>query len=275
MRMQHSLAGIGLVVVGALLVAGCGSSKKSAAPPTTTTSVAATTTSGPPPAPPTSPPAPTTPPTTTVVGLVLTGAGTTFTAPSAPTVVAYNSNCNTLIDPGFYGSCLTVTSASGTLAAIVEQQKETYQQGQPIVTGQERDLVYRLVGNQYSLILRRIPVASGEAETRLFASDIMRDGDSKAIFVTPAPNGEFGNELDVVDTSGSVTLVRQLHGGFADVASGGGLQTYVPDPAGGYDEAVIDYRNGAWRIVSVTTVSQSQAQAENAEPFYDPTGQSA
>jgi hypothetical protein len=103
----------------------------------------------------------------------------------------------------------------------------------------------------------------------------MRDGDPKAVFVTPAPNGEFGNELDVVDTSGSVTLVRQLHGGFADVASGGGLQTYVPDPAGGYDEAVIDYRNGAWRIVSVTTVSQSQAQAENAEPFYDPTGQSA
>jgi hypothetical protein len=273
-RKHHLFVGV-VVAAVALLAAGCGTSKPAATATSTSRATTSTSTSTSTTTATTSAPAPTTPPTTTVVGLVLNGNGTTLTPPSAPTVKAYNTNCDTLVDPGFYGQCLTVTSPSGTLAAIVEHQSETYQQGQPIVAGQERDLVYRLVDNQYSLILRRIPAANGEAETRLFSSDIMRDGDPKAVFVTPAPNSDFGNELDVVDTTGSVTLVRQLHGGFADVATAGGLQTYVPDPAGGYNEAVIDYRNGSWRIISVTTVSQSQAQAENAEPFYDPTGQSS
>lgn len=215
--------GVAVVAVG-LLAAACSSSKPRASStttqvtvstvPVTSTSVAATTT------------APTTPPTTTVVGLVVDGNGTSLTPPSAPTVMAYNADCNKLVAPGFYGQCLTVTAPGGT---IVEQQKEA----SPSFTGQERDLVYRFVNNQYSLVLRRIPEANGESETRLFASDIMRDGDSKAVFVTPPPNGEFANELDVVDTNGVVTLYRQLHGGFADIVTGGGLETYLPDPSGG------------------------------------------
>jgi hypothetical protein len=272
-KVPHALVGVALAV--GLLAGACSSSKPAASSTTTsgvpTTTVPVTSTS----TPAVATTAPTTPPTTTVVGLVLTGVGTTLTPPSAPTAKPYSTSCNTLVDPGFYGECLTVTAPGGTIAAIVEQQKETYQQGQPIVTGQERDLVYRLVGGQYLLVLRRVPVASGESETRLYSSDIMRDGDPKAVFVTPAPNGNYANELDVVDTTGSVTLYRQLHGGFADVATGGGLQTYLPDPQGGYYETVIRYQSGAWRIVSNTTVSQSQAQAENAEPFYDPTGQSS
>jgi hypothetical protein len=51
--------------------------------------------------------------------------------------------------------------------------------------------------------------------------------------------------------------------------------TNLPDPSGGYYGTVIEYRNGAWRIISNTTVSQSHAAAANAQPFYDPMGQAA
>ncbi len=269
-KMQHAVVGTAVAV--GLLAAGCTATKSAARSATTapttvapvpSTSVPATTT------------APTTPPTTTVVGLVVNGGGTTLTPPAAATVKAYSADCRTLLDSGFYGSCITVTAGSGTIVAIVEQQRQDYQPGQPITSGQELDLVYLRQGSQYALILRRVPVANGEAETRLYASDIMRDGDRKAVFITPAPNASFGNELDVVEASGAVTLFRQLHGGFADVAPSGGLQTYLPDARGGYDATVIAYRQGAWRIISDSLVSQSQAQAENAQPFFDPTGQSA
>jgi len=109
----------------------------------------------------------------------------------------------------------------------------------------------------------------------LYGSDIMRDGDPKAVFVEPAPNSTFGTELDVVDASATVSLVRKLQGGFANVASGGGLQVYVPDPVVGYDVTVIRFQNGAWRIASDAKASQAQAQAQSSQPFYDPSGQRA
>jgi hypothetical protein len=286
-----SAAGV-CVVIG---LAGCGSSSKTSAPsstssssvpapsttaaattaPTSTTTVAPTTTAT------TTAPtttattvAPTTastaPPTTTLIGLALNGTGNTFTPPAAPTTVGYNSDCQTLIDPGFYGQCVIVTAPSGTVAGIVEQQQRTYQAGQPIVPGQERDLVYREVNNDWSLVLRRTPTASGEATSQVYGSDILRDGDPKLVFVEPAPNSSYADELDVVEGSGAVTLYRQLNGGFATVPTGGGLQTYVPDPVNGYDEATIGYSNGAWRITATSVVSQSQAQALENGAFYDP-----
>ena len=95
------------------------------------------------------------------------------------------------------------------------------------------------------------------------------------MFVTAAANPQFANELDVVETTGRVIMYRQLHGGFATVATAGGLQTFVPDPNAGYDEAVIKYIGGAWRIISIRHVSQAQAQAESSQPFTDPEGHQA
>lgn len=245
------------------------SSTTSTSSPTTTAAGAGSTTTAP----------GTTAPGTTaphnVVGLVVSGAGNTLTAPASPTVVAYNPNCHALVDPGFSGSCLTITAPSGTIAAIVEQQRSTYQAGQPTPPSQERDLVYHRQGNNYALTMRRAPVTN-QSESRLYESDVNRDGDVKAVFVSPATNPQYANELDVVEGTGAVTLYRQLHGGFATIASGGGLEAFVPDASQGYDQTVIRYTSGAWRIVSDQHVSDAQGQAENPYGgFNDPKGSMA
>jgi hypothetical protein len=270
---SHRRLAVGMMagLLGAGLLAGCGSSgKNNAEPPaaTSTTPTAAAPTTVP------TTPAPATtltpPPTTTLVGLVLSGSGNTFAAPTAPTTKPFSANCRSLLDPGYYGECVTVVAPTGTIAAIVEQQQQNYQSGQPITTGQERDLVYREVGHAWSLVLRRTPVATGESISEVYESDVMRDGDPKAVFVEPAANSQYGNELDVVEGNGIVTLYRQLHGGFAAVPAGGGLETYTPDPADGYDEAAIAYTGGAWKIMSLSHVSESQAQSLSSQAFFDP-----
>ncbi|HWE54632.1 MAG TPA: hypothetical protein VG435_03930 [Acidimicrobiales bacterium] len=204
--------------------------------------------------------------------MTLTGQGATLTRPGAPTSRGDTSNCRMLIDPGFYGSCRVISAPSGSIAAIVEQQQLTNGGNQGGASPlQERDLVYRHVGSTWSLVLRRASTSTAGAESQLWQSDVNRDGDPKAVFVRPAPNEMYGEEIDVVEASGSVTLYRQLQGGFATIAPGGGLETFVPDSAG-YLETVIRFSGGAWRIASVAQVSQSQAQANGEGPFTDPQG---
>jgi len=265
--------GVALIVV--VLAGGGGKGASSAGHPTSTGLVATTAPQAPSSAPTTTPVPTSSTSVPSAVGLVVNGSGNTFTSPSAPTVVPFSADCRALVDPGFFGQCLTVSAPTGTIAAIVEQQRRDYQPGQPIAAGQERDLVYRRQGATYALVLRRTPEPNGSGETRLYESDVNRDGDPKAVFVTPAPNARYGTELDLVEGSGVVTLYRQLHGGFAGVAAGGGLDSFVPDPSQGYDEAVIRFGSGAWRIVSDARVSDSQAQAQNAQPFNDPKGSMA
>jgi len=264
---------VGGLVAATAVLSGCGSSNHNSAPPS---SVPTTTVAAPAPTSPssstTTTTVPATPSTTSLIGLALGPSGTTLVPPDAPTAFPYTPNCRSLIDPGFYGSCVVVTAPSGTIAAISERQSDQ-QAGSSVTPTQERDLVYHRVGSAWHLALRRVTTSTGYAPTSdLWQSDIDRDGDPKAVFVTPAPNSQFGNELDVVEATGAVTLYRQLHGGFATIASGGGLETYVPATPTGYDEAVINYSAGAWRITSVTQVSQAQAQAESDQPFYDPQG---
>ncbi|MHB1534895.1 MAG: hypothetical protein ACYC1D_09875 [Acidimicrobiales bacterium] len=271
---------IGATAVLATLLTGCSSSAphraapktrpSTTAPPSSATTATTTATTAPPA---TAPPA-TAPPTTTLIGLVLNGNGATLVPPASPTTVPFNGACQALIDPGFYGACVTVTAPSGTIGAITESQQN---QGGANVAIQERDLVYRRVGGTYSLALRRVTTATNGAgnTSTLWESDVNRDGDPKAVFVTPAPNSQYGNELDVVEATGVVTLYRQLHGGFATIAPGGGLETFVPSSTSGYDEAVIKYSGGAWRIASTAHVSATQGKADNNGPFSDPQGQRA
>lgn len=246
---------------------------RSAAPPTTDpTSV--TTGAGVPSAPSTtttatSMPGPRTAQPPGVVGMVLSGAGNSFTAPLSPTVKPFSSDCRTLLDPGYYGQCITVVAASGTIAAVVEVRKPTSQTSGP-APAPERDLVYHKQGSSWDLVLRRTYSTNTGIGTMLYESDVQRDGDPKAVFVRAAPNPRYGNELDLVEGTGKVTLYRQLHGGFALVPPGGGLRTFVPARAGGYHEALIKFERGAWRIVSLAHVTGSQARAESDGPFNDP-----
>ena len=214
---------------------------------------------------------PAAPTTTSVIGLALSGQGSTLTPPSAPTTKPYSADCKTLFDKDWEGDCLFITSESGAIAALVEWVEPTYNStGQGTGPTPERDLVYRHVGSTWNLALRRTESVTSYAE--LWRSDVNRDSDPKAVFVVPAPNTQFGEELDVVDASGQVTLQRQLQGGFATIATGGGLETFVPDSSG-YTQTVIRYTSGAWRIASVAQQSQSQAEPQGGtQPFTDPSG---
>ncbi len=268
---------LGGLIVAPLGLAACSSSAPHAGASSSAGST--TSTSGPPTTAASSTTTASTAPGTTaphnVVGLVVTGAGNTFAPPASPTVVAYNPNCHALVDAGFNGTCLTITAPSGTIAAIVEQQQHTYQAGQPTPPSEERDLVYHRGGNNWVLSLRRAPVTN-QSESRLYESDVNRDGDAKAVFISPAANTQYADELDVVEGTGAVSLYRQLHGGFATIASGGGLETFVPDARQGYDQTVIRYTSGAWRILSDQHVSDAQGQAETPSGgFNDPRGSMA
>lgn len=207
-----------------------------------------------------------------MIGLAVNGTGATLTAPTAPTTAIYSSDCEELVDPGFFGSCRVITAPSGTMAAIVEQQRgaSAGASGGPAPI-QERDLVYHRVGDRWSLALRREFTSTSGDETDLWQSDVNRDGDPKAVFVTPATNATYGQELDVVEANGTVTLFRELKGGFATIAAGGGLETFVPDTTG-YTATVIRYTAGAWRVASVTAMSATQAVPDSEGPFDDPQG---
>ena len=200
-----------------------------------------------------------------VVGLTVTGAGATLTPPSSPTVLPYSADCAALVDKGYQASCVIITAPSGQIAALVEINSSTG-------GSDERDVVWSRVGSTWQLALRRDTPNVQVGYATVVASDVMRDGDPKAVFATPAGNAEFADEIDVVEANGTVSLQRQLHGGFATVAPGGGLETFTPSapPAQGYDEAVIRYAGGQWTIASVTQVSQTQGQGEVSGPFTDP-----
>ncbi len=75
----------------------------------------------------------------------------------------------------------------------------------------------------------------------------------------------FGTELDLVEGTGDVVLYRFLGQGFANVPGAGGLVTYVPGwteqrgPANAYDQTLIGYSSGSWRVFSEQYVPDSSA----------------
>jgi len=93
--------------------------------------------------------------------------------------------------------------------------------------------------------------------------------------VTPSDQEGFGHTLDVVEADGTVTLYRYLGQGFVVVPAAGGLVTYVPGwteqlgPSGAYDQTLISYLDGAWRVVSEQYVPDEAALAQHSGAFVD------
>jgi hypothetical protein len=216
-----------------------------------------------------------------VVGLVLSGAGATLVPPTGPASQPYTPQCHRLIDAAFDGKCVVATSAAGTVAGIVEEET-----GNPVsnsespssagTTGvQERDLVWRRKGDRWVLALRRVFTANTGLPSLLWADDVARNGEVELVFVTPTDSAGFASELDLVAGNGRVSLYRYLGQGFAEVPSAGGVVTYVPGwtedkgPFSAYDQALIGYSAGLWRVVSEQYVPVAAALAQHHGAFWD------
>ena len=194
------------------------------------------------------------------VGQTVTGAGSTLTAPAAPTTKTVSAACGGLTDSGYsLLNCVTSSSPGGTIAALTERSTS----GEDV-----RDLVYRKNGaGSYGLVLRRDD-ATGKADTGLVESDLnLGDGDSKAVFSTPSTNEMFLQTLDVVDTSGVVAIHLNLDGGFARASTGGGLDAWFPATSGGYEHDILRFIGGQWRVISQVHESDTQAEPNNGGGF--------
>jgi hypothetical protein len=123
-------------------------------------------------------------------------------------------------------------------------------------------------------VLRRVFTNTGVA-TLLWAGDVQGPGSPCLVFVTPSDGSGFGNELDVVGGAGTVTLYRFLGEGFVVAPRPGELVAYVPGwteqrpVEGAYDQTLIGYSAGSWRVVSQQYIPDAAALAQHAGPFRD------
>jgi hypothetical protein len=215
-----------------------------------------------------------------VIGLALSGVGSSLKPPTSPTDKPYNSDCHALIDPGFSGKCVVAVAPTGTVAGVVEQETAVLAPRSASKTAksgpgpQERDLVWHRVGKSWALALVHVFQNPG-LPSLVWADDIERDHDPKLVFVMPSGRVGFGTELDLVEGTGAVTLYRSLGEGFADVPAAGGLVTYVPGwteqdgPEDAYDQTLIGYSSGAWRVFSEQYVPDAAALRQHRGAFWD------
>lgn len=219
----------------ALLLAGCGSGSASKAPSSPSP--------GPAPVSPSASLVPSALPTSTAAvspPVPDAGAQSTFTPPGAPSARPYSLDCRTVLDTGYNGSCVFLTSPHGQVVGLVETQQS-----------QERALVYQRSGDQWLLTLRSTAtVTSDYSGRRVAQSDLENDGDPKFVFSTPQRGaGSALAEVDVVEAPGQVVLHQDLTAGVATKADQGGLETWSQQGGGLYRHRVTAYLQGEWRTV--------------------------
>lgn len=220
-------------------------------------------------------------PTKSLFGLTLSGVGSHFHPPTSPTFNPYSPDCHALVDPAFAGKCVIASGPAGTVAGVVEEEAG----GLDTQQRQERDLVWHRHGAQWVLALVHVTevcldaVACGTVPglpTLLWRDDVDRDHDPKLVFVLPTDRTGYGSELDLVEGTGRVSLVRFMGGGFAVVPAAGGLVTYVPGaseakPADAYfDQTLIGFADAHWHVFLEQYVPYAAALAQHKGVFSDP-----
>jgi hypothetical protein len=221
-----------------------------------------------------------------VLGIPLSGRGAHLKPPISPSYKPSSDNCQDrgLLDPGFTGKCVTAEAATGTVTGVVEEETAALPAGPGAASTsvQERDLVWHREGGRWALAeVHTFWNANGRA-TLLWSDDIRRDHDTELVFVTMTDETGFGSELDLVGGTGQVSLYRYLGVGFAVVPTAGRLVTYVPgsteqEPAddGYYDQTLIGYSDGSWRVFSEQYVPGAAALAQHHGAFWDPEARPA
>lgn len=202
------------------------------------------------------------PPNPGVIGrITLSGYGSKLAPPTAPTRRPLYQDCHQLIDPAFAGSCITVRGKQGWVAGVVEVEHGA-------AGSQERELVWHRQGRQWSLALVRVLIEPPNPG-QLWSVPARPGTDPYLAFVSAVARPGFGADLSLVSSTGRVELYRFLGQGFVQVPSFGGLLTYVPGftealPADAYfDQALIGYVDGAWRVISQQYVPYGAAMAQH------------
>jgi hypothetical protein len=206
---------------------------------------------------------------TSALGLVVNGNGSDLSAPQSPTVRPSGGGACFGIgfDPGFSGDCQRLSSPLGTAVLDVETKGT-----------EERTLLWTVAGGHSNLALRRVrtlpqPADSVDAQdggseaTTAVTSDINNDGTPAFVVKTPAAAGAHPPlaTLDIVQTSGLVGLHRVLHAGYAQKASGGGLETWTALGGDRFEHSVFQFQSGAWRVVQDGTVGRSQVPGDTGQ----------
>jgi hypothetical protein len=198
----------------------------------------------------TAPPSTTAPPTTVVLPVV-TGQGAVLHAPTTAEtrVVPPGAGCEALGDAGWTVTCGTAVARGGVLAWVVE----TMATGDGATA--RRAMVFRRgTGQQWSLVLRAGDETGKQfAAVRARVEDLSGDGAAEIAFGFTRVGASGVLALDVVEGPGNVVVHRELPKGVARVSSGQ-LDTWRRTDSTHYAHEVIQFRDGAWRIVASTTV---------------------
>jgi hypothetical protein len=177
----------------------------------------------------------------------VTGDGAVLRPPAAADerVVATGGVCAGLADAGWESTCGTVAAKGATLAWLIESRDGSGG------TTQRKALVYRQRSStQWALVL----AAEDTAGTRFSAirtriEDVSGDGPAEIAFGFSSGGSSPSLAVDLVEGPGSVVVHRDLRRGSARVSSGQ-LNTWRQVSSTQAVHDVIQFRTGAWRIVS-------------------------
>lgn len=189
---------------------------------------------------------------------------TTSTAPGHTTGCLTSDTSGELTPPGASGTETTTTSTSTTSTSTTTVAGGGTTAGRAATTVEQTDLVYLRVGDLWKLALERKLTEPVRATTQVYCSELLGSDDPVAVFVVPAADGLFGNQLDMITDTGQVTLTYKLGGGFAVAHPAGSpahVDLYVPK-AGGHVFARLSLESTpatadsppAWKVTSNTGV---------------------
>jgi hypothetical protein len=197
-----------------------------------------------------------------VVGITdLSGAGSSFVPPNRPSARPYTSDCHRLIDPAFAGRCVEASGPAGTVAAVLEEERGAF-------VSQERDLVWRERGDEWQLALVHVR-DNPRLPARAWRSDLVPALGGELVIVLPSRKPGFADELDLVNGSGQVSIVRFLDGGFALAPGEDRLVTYTPAGAWWY-QLLFGRTGGHWEVFSQQFVPGWAALAQHKGAFSAP-----
>jgi hypothetical protein len=208
---------------------------------TSTTVVAPTTTVAPTTVAPSS-----TAPASTAPAPVVNGNGALLRSPSsADTQVVAGPACPGLADPAWDSTCGTAAARGGSLAWLIETRTPT---GGPT---QRRARVFRQSGpNQWTLVLSVEDTGGSRfSAIRARVADVSGDGTEEVAFGFTAAGSTPNLAVDLVEGPGTVVVHRDLRRGSARVSTGQ-LNTWRQVSSDQAIHEVIQFRSGAWRVVS-------------------------
>jgi len=176
--------------------------------------------------------------------------------PTTSLTIPAEQDCHQLLtQPAAIASikaCATATSQSGTVTGTDEGYAHTQQWN-----------VWKRTGNDAHLVL----TYTGDFEITpgfLFhTADPANDADPKLLAIEHTPGTAPVSALDIIEATGVVVahITIGAHGGVVGPAPNGGIETWATTTSSTADATIIRYTNGAWRIVSASSVPAGQVPA--------------